>query len=672
MNKAELKGKGYALLLRTSTDDQDLSIEDQRKFNNAVFGDLGMRHCLDKVAEGVSASKTLNRWDLDDLVTAKKNGADFEYVGVYDYSRLTRGGIQHANEVKQRLAQVGLKVLSATEELPEGDEAELLESFYHYKNRLYSKNLSRAVTRAKKTCLLEARHPSSSTTPFGFDRMYITADGTPTLIVRNLGGRRKVKLDPVTHEVRGYIEPDENGKCVKFAKQNDEQSVLVPSEQPRVDLMNRIFKEFWKDGVSLNRITNYINLETSLKPYVANRWSEHVVHRMLHNPVYLGEPVALRTSKGWFFKIGSTDERPMPVSFNAAKLEAEKVKNIPLSKRPKNEWFAVPAHKHYLHPVLIHDPEVCRLAREGIRKFWNRWDANRTKYANRDRHKGSKYFLKMLLHSKQGNYPMVGRTTSQKKKRIHRYYRINESECFTKKGSLIRKSIPAEPLERAVLGVVKETLGACDDLGSLVESHVSRLSAANVDGAQDRLTLENEDKTLARRIRLFYETAGDGGEDDGELRETVSKMKARRAEVQNRLSFLNASGSTSPVDPAMIRDHVLSQFGNVLQQLDGISMHHFRRLVNMLCTNMSVDLETRQLDFEVRLPSWAMSNATSIATTVGLVSQQDPQMWYAAHNLPDLKIAQIRCEHRRKNMKAPICYQCRRIKSEDIALKPAA
>ncbi len=675
MNKAQYRGSGYANLLRTSTDYQSISIGDQGLVCNAYARDLGMFHSFDKVAEGVSGSQTLDRWDLDDLVEAKLNGGDFDVVLVHDYSRLTRGGIEHAQDVKKRLAKVGLVVLSATEELPDGDEADLLESFYHYKNRIYSKNLSTTTTRAKKSALMNARHPTASTTPFGFDRLYITADGKPTLRIRTLSHGRKVKLDPVTFEVRGYIEPKEDGKCPKHAKQADEQSVLVPGEQPRIDLMNRIYKEYWIDGLSLTKITSYLNLDSSFKPFKADRWHEHTVHRMLMNPIYLGEPTACKMSKGWFTKIGVVDERPIPVKHNIAKLEDKNLKSVPQVKRPKNEWLVPQSHKHYAHPVLISDPEVWRVAKEGQDKFWQRWDANRSNEANRDRHKESRYFLKKLLHSKQGNYPMVGRTTSQQKERIHRYYRINESENFARRGDVLRKQIPADQLEKAVLGVIRETLSAHNRLGALIDEHVGQLSTTKSRQPQDRTALENEEKKLTRRRTLFYETAGEGNEDDVELKETIQKINMQLAEVRRKLAWAKRSGDRVVVDAAGIRDGVLSQIASIVDKLDCLSMQHLRRLVNLLCKNMSIDLITRQLDFEIGLPSWAMANAKSIEMAVGLESQRGLRLWYEADALPELKIAQIRCEHHRESHKGAICFRCQRIHkvvNDDSALVPAA
>jgi hypothetical protein len=268
MDKTQFKGKKYANLLRCSTKDQDMSIDDQRSVNNHYAHLLGMVHSHDVEAEGVSGSKTFCRGDIEQLIDSKHDGADFEIVVVHDFSRLTRGGIAHGHEVKQRLAALGVSVLSATEDFADGDEGELLESVTHYKNKVTSKNNAGAITRTRRACLEQALHPSASTNPFGFDRLYVGPDDKPTLLMRILSDGRKVKLDPNTLEVRGYIDKDENGKSVKFLKQSDERSRLVLGEPDKAELVRWMFREYWVNGKGYSKITNILN-QGSIRPHRA-------------------------------------------------------------------------------------------------------------------------------------------------------------------------------------------------------------------------------------------------------------------------------------------------------------------------------------------------------------------------------------------------------------------
>ncbi|HEX8523735.1 MAG TPA: hypothetical protein VF669_15880, partial [Tepidisphaeraceae bacterium] len=76
------------------------------------------------------------------------------------------------------------------------DEAELIESVTHYKNKLYSKGVSRAVARGLRSPIKAGRQPTSSCTPYGYDRLYFLADGHKTLLIRTMPGNVKHKLDP--------------------------------------------------------------------------------------------------------------------------------------------------------------------------------------------------------------------------------------------------------------------------------------------------------------------------------------------------------------------------------------------------------------------------------------------------------------------------------------------
>lgn len=656
MKKTELRGKGYANLLRVSTLDQDLSLDDQRKVN-AVFADeYGLRHVLDQEAEGVSGSQTFNRSDLDELIRKKRDGAAFDVVLVHDLSRLTRGGVSHGHEVKQRLARAGLELVSVQDQLPEGDEKELLESVVHYKNKLYSKNLSDTTTRPKYDDLLAGRYPTSSTTPYGFDRLYLSANNQPTLLMRSIGGGVKLKLDPNTLDERGRIVKDEKGRSVKHYKQKDETSRLVPGTTERVEIVRWMFREHYLNNIGIPRITLSLNLR-GIVPPAANSWSYRTVHLILRNPVYLGKPVACRISKGAFNKIAK--DKPSPVVVDQAKLEDEGYESIPPTKRPKGEWLT-PTPDEPL-TSLIDDPEVFRLAERAIDDYWQRWEDGSTDEADRDKHKMSEYFLKHLLRSKQGNLAMAGRTTTRQRDKVrYRYYRVRQVEQHEPPHSVMRRQIPAGPLEKAILATVQEVLGSAEHLAPLIDRHIEdEMSGAVRDGGR-HAELDAEEAKLSKRINFIYKTADPSDEDDDDLQATISMLKKRRREVQAELTMLKQLDDGGPLEPKAIRQSVLNQCQRLSDHIPELSVAHLQRLVSMLCHDVKVDLETRELTFGVRLPSWAMSKAESITNHVGLASRQAQPPSYGTHTQLPLKIAEFRCVHHRESMKQPICYRCSR------------
>src|SRR4051812_34515826 len=114
----ELRGLRCVGLARTSTKGQaENGIGQQldvcRRFAEAA----GMIWVDAESAAGVSGYQTRSRDDIDRIIERKERGDDFQIVVVHDYSRLTRGGVDHGSHLLWRFTQVGLRVVSATNDI---------------------------------------------------------------------------------------------------------------------------------------------------------------------------------------------------------------------------------------------------------------------------------------------------------------------------------------------------------------------------------------------------------------------------------------------------------------------------------------------------------------------------------------------------------------------------
>jgi hypothetical protein len=90
----------------------------------------------------------------------------------------------------------------------------------------------------------------------------------------------------------------------------------------------------------------------------------------------------------------------------------------------------------------------------------------------------------------------VRRTTAGTYGKRHRYYRIRDSEAEYPAHDIMRRQIPAAPVEEAVLKVPKETFASPEEVGPLIEEHVkAELTSAPTDKARREL-LEQEFKKL--------------------------------------------------------------------------------------------------------------------------------------------------------------------------------
>jgi hypothetical protein len=659
MKKSDLKGKKYVSLLRVSTDQQDVSILGQGDANDAFASETGMirSNVKDQVAINVSGSRTFNRKDIIELIEKKRKGGDFEVVLVYDLSRLTRGGISHGHDLKRRFARVGVPVISVGDNLPDGDEGELIESCIHYKNKIFSKMHSSASIRGRFASILRGEQPYCTTTPFGFDRLYCNATtGKPTMLLRNVGNRMIHKLDPENQNLLlGVIGVKEDGTHVRYQKQPDEYSKLVLGHPERVAILRWMFHEHYVKNIGTPTIAAELN-NRSIAPIGADAWTINSVFRMLRNPLYLGRYIACRGTTGVHNK--SAEKKPIPIEVNQMQLEEAGYLTVPVTKRPAEEWVNVKPREGEEHVVLIDDPEVREVAEKIILEWWERWAVKAPTKLSRDRHKDSKYFLKALLRSKQGLHRMYGSTKGNANE--NRYYCVPVIKPSEKDDPSLHRRVPAEPLEKSVLNVLKETMASCTEIETMIEEHIQQELTHTLDQS-DRLTeLQRKSKQLARRLSLIYETSDETDQNDQDLKQTILKLKTQRRDVDSELAAITRLREADNLDVAAIRRSVTKQFTQLKDGLDGFSMRQKRELVLHLCQNLTVDVDTRDFEFDMCLPSWAMQNSQVMSEAVGIVEKLDGKISNDAHPMSDLKIASVHCRYHRKARKSPICYDCTR------------
>ena len=92
------------------------------------------------------------------------------------------------------------------------------------------------------------------------------------------------------------------------------------------------------------------------------------------------------------------------------------------------------------------EPEVREIAAARQKTYLDGQAGGHVPKPNRDRHRNSSFFLKGILHSKQGNEPMTGIPTGRKGSK-YRYYRVNRAYVAPDGDAVMRRMIPADPIE---------------------------------------------------------------------------------------------------------------------------------------------------------------------------------------------------------------------------------
>ena len=111
----------------------------------------------------------------------------------------------------------------------DGDFAPLQKSILYLSGKQHAKSISTATSRGSMSSLEADRSAHCRLPPYGIDRLYVSADGMPLHIIRNLTDGTQIKLDPTTNAVIGRFSRNaKSGTRQHYIKQKDERIVLVP------------------------------------------------------------------------------------------------------------------------------------------------------------------------------------------------------------------------------------------------------------------------------------------------------------------------------------------------------------------------------------------------------------------------------------------------------------
>ena len=203
MKKSHLEGRRYINLVRCSKDEQaDTSPEDQRR----VLDEFAMKHGMihageDEVLEGVTGSVPTARKDIDRIVTRKQEFNDFDTLLLQDFSRFTRGGIEHGNALKWELAKADIEVMFVTSgSTGDADQDGLVQSVGFYAAQQFAKSMSYNCTRGVMSSRAAGNIPHTFMMPYGIDRLYVGLDGKERHRIRNMPDGTQQMLHP-TEEV---------------------------------------------------------------------------------------------------------------------------------------------------------------------------------------------------------------------------------------------------------------------------------------------------------------------------------------------------------------------------------------------------------------------------------------------------------------------------------------
>ncbi len=325
--------------LRRSTDRQEQSIPDQQRAVEdycAAHGLVLLRLYIDDAISGTSTAGRLGFQKM--IADAQRSACDFGVVVCYDVKRFGRVGNDEAGYYRHLLRTSGVEVAYASENFAGDYTDDLLRPVKQWQARQESKDLSKIVIRGLLSRSTTG-HWMGGAPPYGYDLEYHSQDGEFLFTLRYHPDGSKVMFDKRQRKIRTL----KRGETIGVSRKD--HCRLVPSDQPRVETVKRIFKLYVEKGMGYKAIAELFNRE-SVPPARGPSWSDHysgqwamtTVRAILVNPAYSGDMVWNRRTDARFHRIKSS------VAVERKDIHARR-----LEPNDKADWTIV----RDAHPALV-------------------------------------------------------------------------------------------------------------------------------------------------------------------------------------------------------------------------------------------------------------------------------------------------------------------------------
>jgi ribosomal protein L7Ae-like RNA K-turn-binding protein len=477
------------------------------------------------------------------------------------------------------------------------------------------------------------------------DRMY-SDNGIGRHIIRNLPDGTQEMLHPTTFElIRTFCKNEKKGVPNHYIKQKAELIRLIPGDPKYVAVVLMIFHLHYVDGWSYHQIALHLN-DSHIPSANGKEWHTDTVKDILRSPIYVGRAIRGRKKTGIYFVTAEGQPQPSEVTLE----ELANNGRVKAKLRAREEWLEriQPHLEDYL-------PDPAReIARVRIEQYLESIADAKPKNPNRDRHRNHFYLLKGILRSKQGNYLMTGRVGGKKGKE-RRTYAVNRGEKVPKSNNILKRRVPADALEEAVVAIVREVVRSVPDLKSMLKELIVQNMKTVQDDVEKPEQLEKEIKRKQKQLALLSDDV-QLEEDDDVLTRKCDKIKADIRSLRLRLQQIP---QTKQMDKAGA-DAIAAKFAKELldsaESLGNARDVQTYRLLELLISRMQVDLETLEVEIDFAFPSWfggALQHGP-----LGLDSLSAYRQRHEAHPENTLKLADYHCQFNDKSRDR--CVQCRR------------
>ena len=644
-------GKRFVVSARCSTDLQtETSIPSQLSDIHFTCQAAGMIHAGgDVILDGKSGSKPGNRHDIPLLLARKKEKNDYEILIDLVEDRFTRAGPEHGLWAEFEFLRHGVTVLHLRSDVPEGPFASVIKTLKYESAKQQAKSTSLRSTQVVQDAIEAGYVLASSHTNYGCYRLYLSSDGKPLHIIRDMRDGTQHRLDPVTREYRETL-GTLGGKTGRYRKQKRERPMLVPGDEREISAVRLIMKRRWSDGRGGNRVKKELNALGIPAP-CGGKWTQRQVDVIAENPVYCGWNISGGSTAALYNK--RHRDGPQPVHVDPVLWATRE--NLPVQLRPPEDWTI--QEQPYMRDYL---PEALRdVASARIKACRERRARREVAPRQRNTHLDSLYLLTGLLVAKQDEHkrPLKGQNCGPRDYKT-RYYAHPIARKDSETAGFPNTTFRAEVLEKAILSTLSETLLAMpelrDELRLAVEAAVNARKPASPMALAD---LQRKLDGVRAQIKITLDILTPETQEEG--RAKVAELSQKRRELEALIRQTKESEQAPALDVEATVESLVQRMADLGKELESLPVYPLRQVLVAMTDSMTADMETREVVMTLRVPPMAISDAkTPIADLCLQHSSGSSTGWQAQNPAP--AIATIHCEHHREAQKQ--CFTCRRVK----------
>lgn len=605
MIDGSLRGKRFIALARCSTRGQaESSLDDQMRLIRRFAADNAMAEVAEIRLEGVSGSvaENLDRV-IAGLIKRKTEANDFDILVVQDASRFSRAGAGHSAKLRYELERAGIEVISALGYVPKSDYGEVKDALDAVVARQQAKGIAAGVARGSMSAMAEGRQSHSSRTPYGLDKLYLSADGRPLHIVRtNYDDGSQVRLHPTTGElIDRYGRNEKTGTPAHYRKQRGERIVYIPGDPAVTQVVHEMYRSYFVDKRGYAAIAKELNGRGVASP-TGRGWSVSSVRRIIANPVYSGKGISNRKTTAIFYCRAPDVPREAPkVRRTASGRPAE-------TYRPLNDWVVIdyPELKDFLpadvrEAAAAHHQSILDGLKDG------------RAVQPRDKHPDSSFLLKGILQTSDG-HRMTGRRKGPRCE--GRYYAAMREQSNPSGKPNARKLVRADAVEAVALYTLRCLLLAMPGLRDQFVAQTKAAVRSRAGDEQERDSVVEEIRRLDKRIALVLDEFD--GEDDGAIRAKLAELKAKRRQAADRLAAMRRPAAISDEQIERMVDAMIAMYVEQADMLREVPAPHVRELLAAFIESMSVDLSTMRVDLVASVPPWGGPAVAKASESLGL------------------------------------------------------